>query len=748
VKRLKKQIWFPLGLGLIFYLFFFGASFPIAAGASPEQELEKALTLYKDKEYAQALQTLQRLAKDYPSHPCQADGLFLQGLILHLNKQWAEAAQVFSQAAEIHPTLQDYALYYQGESLGMAKEEKKGLETYQRLINLYPKSLMVFRAELKIAEIYLRRGEYARSAEISVNLLQRAPREDYGAQALFFLGQAKEGLSLWASAIQTYQEIWLKYPLHFLAHRAKEKWLALAKEKKITVEKISPVALFRRMFHFYRARLYEIALQEMENMAGFPRKAYPRNYAGESWIDELYYYRGMCHFYLKQYPQAVEAFNLVIRRSRNEAVADRSIYWLMRSLYRQGRKEEALHTFSLLQNTYPRSPFFDRALYLRAQIFDDRGIIAEAAALYQEVVDRFPQSSLRFQSLWQAGWLLFKAQDLKGAIQVWERLKSLHPNSPWLEKVFYWQGRALEIMGLGPEAEENFRKLRHNYPSSYYSQLAVTRGRSFLTHKGFSASLAEQGLNSFLNEKTQPSPSGHMEKGRDLIRLGLLSLAVEELEAAEEEGKKIEEIPKEISRLYRDAGEYYRSALLVRRNFSLKPMGKQPEGKDRALYILAYPLGNYLGIKHYAQNRNLDPALLCAVILEESRFNPQALSVSGARGLMQILPGTGQQIAKRLKIQLANEGNLFDPEINLRLGSWFLSSLLEEFAGKEVLAVAAYNAGPHKVRQWLVENPAAREDEFVENIPYEETRNYVIKVLNSAQIYRVLYGAAPNKGGS
>jgi soluble lytic murein transglycosylase len=106
---------------------------------------------------------------------------------------------------------------------------------------------------------------------------------------------------------------------------------------------------------------------------------------------------------------------------------------------------------------------------------------------------------------------------------------------------------------------------------------------------------------------------------------------------------------------------------------------------------------------------------------------------------MQIMPGTGQQIARRLKVQPFSNGLLFDSEMNLRLGSWYLGNLLAEFKGQEALALAAYNAGPQVVREWMAKNPSAREDEFVEDIPYAETRNYVIRVLGSAGVYRALY---------
>ena len=200
----------------------------------------------------------------------------------------------------------------------------------------------------------------------------------------------------------------------------------------------------------------------------------------------------------------------------------------------------------------------------------------------------------------------------------------------------------------------------------------------------------------------------------------------------------------EISRLYREVGEYNRSAVLARKEMSPKPPGASLSEKERVRYLLAYPLGYPSWINQYAQRENLDPAFLTAVILEESRFDPQALSPAGARGLMQVLPATAAKIVRHVKVEAYSDSQLFDPEVNLRLGSWYLSSLLEEFKGREIGALAAYNAGPHMAREWQAKDPAAPEDEFVENIPYAETRNYVIRVLGSAQVYRMLYGASPS----
>jgi soluble lytic murein transglycosylase len=237
-----------------------------------------------------------------------------------------------------------------------------------------------------------------------------------------------------------------------------------------------------------------------------------------------------------------------------------------------------------------------------------------------------------------------------------------------------------------------------------------------------------------------PSPKSiHLEKGRLLARLALTPWAIDELEAAEGEGGALDEKWIEVSRLYRESEEYYRSNLLVRKKFALKPLSSASSEKERTLYLLAYPLGNPSLVNRYSQTSNLDPALLSALILEESRFQVQAVSPAGARGLMQVMPQTGRQIARELKVRPFSEDQLFDPAVNIHLGSWYFARMLEEFEGKVHLALAAYNAGPQAVRKWLAGGRSLAEDEFVENIPYLETRNYVIRVIGSAQVYRLLY---------
>lgn len=152
-----------------------------------------------------------------------------------------------------------------------------------------------------------------------------------------------------------------------------------------------------------------------------------------------------------------------------------------------------------------------------------------------------------------------------------------------------------------------------------------------------------------------------------------------------------------------------------------------------------YPLTYEAIILERARENGLDPYLVAAVIRAESRFRPQATSMQGARGLMQIMPETGKWAADQMKIAF-HADYLYDPDYNIRVGCWYLANLLKEFEGDPVLALAAYNGGRSNVRKWLNENQWTGEHHTLDQIPFKETRYYVAAVLRDYQRYLWLYG--------
>lgn len=153
---------------------------------------------------------------------------------------------------------------------------------------------------------------------------------------------------------------------------------------------------------------------------------------------------------------------------------------------------------------------------------------------------------------------------------------------------------------------------------------------------------------------------------------------------------------------------------------------------------MAYPLEHESEIIKYAKMNDLDPYLVCGVIHSESKFDAEAVSKVGAVGLMQIMPDTGSWIAKKMGLEGYSEEKLKDPETNIRMGCWYLRYLSDRFDGNLINMLAAYNAGPNRVLQWLQDPQYSKNGQLTE-IPYEETKNYVKKVQSAKEKYETYY---------
>ncbi len=159
----------------------------------------------------------------------------------------------------------------------------------------------------------------------------------------------------------------------------------------------------------------------------------------------------------------------------------------------------------------------------------------------------------------------------------------------------------------------------------------------------------------------------------------------------------------------------------------------------RPIWELFYPLPYREHVEHYARARGLDPYLVAALIRQESTFNPRVRSRAGARGLMQIIPATGRQLARQER-RTYKTRDLYNPEINILYGTRYLKTLLGRFNGRVDYALAGYNAGPHRVKRWTGMDMSIDPEVFIEDIPFDETRAYVKLVLRNEMLYRRLYG--------
>jgi soluble lytic murein transglycosylase len=231
---------------------------------------------------------------------------------------------------------------------------------------------------------------------------------------------------------------------------------------------------------------------------------------------------------------------------------------------------------------------------------------------------------------------------------------------------------------------------------------------------------------------------------RLLLASGMYDDALSELQYAQRAWGSSSRIDATIAWVYHQKGELRRAISLMRRTY---PQFLAAGGRQLPAEILQviFPLAYWDSIRKYSAQRDLDPYVVAALIAQESTFDPEAKSVANAWGLMQIVPTTGRRLARSVGVRRFSTASLTNPEMNIRLGTLYFSQLVAQFGGT-YYALASYNAGESRVVKWKAERPSLDEDEFIDDIPFPETQNYVKRILGTAEDYRRLYGTGASTG--
>jgi soluble lytic murein transglycosylase len=309
----------------------------------------------------------------------------------------------------------------------------------------------------------------------------------------------------------------------------------------------------------------------------------------------------------------------------------------------------------------------------------------------------------------------------------------------------YWRGRILAGRGEagGAAARAIWTDLAARNPADYYALLARARLREGEGQEadGLPAALAAPPAPPVSWAAGALLEDPHFRAGLALLRMGLGRRSAEELRAVAPErlaGDDLEPLAL-LADLLDRAGDH-RAAHHLLRTAGRELLRRPPEGSSLRLWRIAYPPAYQEEVRRSAEDAGVPGPLLHALVREESALDPGAVSPAGAVGLTQLMPSTARAVAGRLRLGRPGRADLTDPSLNLRIGARYLSELLRRYDGSAALALAAYNAGMGSVGRWLEDRPDLSLDEFVEEIPYEETRGYVKRVLRSYAAYHLLYG--------
>jgi soluble lytic murein transglycosylase len=411
-----------------------------------------------------------------------------------------------------------------------------------------------------------------------------------------------------------------------------------------------------------------------------------------------------------------------------------------------GDEEGFLRYLAELRQTAPTSLWLQQALLSAGNFYLLKPDYDKAIDAYRELQQRFPNAGRASYAHWKVAWLSLRQGRTAEAKTGFEQQIGLYPTSAEVPAALYWRARlAEEDKDIGM-AHAYYQKLSERFRNFYYGELARRRLREIKadddpTHYALLDRVPAIDAGTNITTADPPTDNLRYQKAQVLQNGGLLDFAVLELQAAasEEEKDQGDWVAVETAKLYEDAGRYDGAIHVFKRavpNYFAVDLPTLPRPYWEALFPKPY----WPDLKKFSSQNALDPYLVASLIRQESEFNPGAVSRASALGLMQLLPKVGSAVAKQEKLRHFSSDQLFTPQINLQLGTRYFREMVDKFGSFEY-ALAAYNAGTNRVDDWLGQGKYRDPQEFVESIPFTETREYVQAILRNANVYRQLYGA-------
>ncbi|MEA5115881.1 MAG: transglycosylase SLT domain-containing protein [Geobacteraceae bacterium] len=642
----------------------------------------------------------------------------LLGMSAYRLEKWDEAERLLAVAADGFPLLGDFALYYRASALNRLLRYREALSLLARLEKDYPDSPLMRQASFLNAEALFLDGQFRAALEAYRHFIENYPEGSDSLKASYKIAACIEKLGDINGAAAAFRVLWLKNPGKDVARDA-EADIERLRKNGATIQPYTGEELFARGIALFDLKKYRDALAVFSSI---PATSLPEQYRGK-----LAFKSAMALYLSKKNTDAEQAFaRLASQESPWREYALEAYFWHARTLERLGRNESACAALLKLAETRPDSDLADDALYQAGLIMSKSGNKGKAREIFDRLLSVYPHSGLSSRVLWESGWNRYRSGDYRAAGEMFGRLAS---DGTYREKALYWQIRSLEAAGSGESARQALSRLLDEYPTGFYA-LNVEKEKGLKS--GTAPSLGRNVLS------TIPLPRG-FERAKSLISLGLHEEARMEISAMRNRISSGSSGAMDIASLYL-AMEDYRSAM---RLYSRRNPAQKTERSPRTWAIL-YPPAFAETVSRNAADNRISENLAYALIRAESNFFPEARSPVGALGLMQLMPATAKDTARQMR-ETVTMPQLTIPEVNVRIGTRYLKGLLNRFNGNLVSAIAAYNAGPSPVLRWRKNLSGLREDEFIESIPYGETREYVKRVLAAMEIYRRLYdGEGPS----
>ena len=643
------------------------------------------------------------------------------------DKKYPEAVTSLHKSVTSGQSLSDYADYLAAQ----ANLQSGNLPAAELLLNgfatRHPDSIFVPSIPVLEANLFIQEGD----PQAALAKLKPYLSEPIAGHADFQLAQAQaEQLAGQTdAAAKLFRHVYLTFPLSSEAQAAKTQLAVIGSAAPISAEE--------RRTHadaLYQAGRFNDASEEYRALANDSELSPGAR-------NEVLVAAANCDWKLKRLnKQELDR----LPDTQDEAGARRM--YLMMELAREKDDGDAQRSIvEQMETRFGESPWLAEALYSSGNMYLLRKDYAHAIDYYGELSKRFPKScepeptphcsNYSPSSHWRTAWLSYRLKQYSDAARLMDEQIANYPGGKEIPGALYWRGRIYEQQERQPAlAAAHYKTIIRVYQHYYYAaesrQRLIALGNVTPQNVAMLDAMRPESIPELSDDVPENDP--HVVKAKLLANAGLNEYIAPEIRAADgssEWGSFAE------AEIYTSYGETFRAMRVLKRAipfYTSAPITAMPIAYWRILFPEAY----WQQIKTSAAANGLDPYMVASLIRQESEFNPQAISNKSAYGLMQLLPSVGKSMAKAEGMKHFETSQLLDPNVNIQLGCRYLKQTMDKFGGQPEYVFAAYNAGDARVVDWRSAAGEQSIDEFVESIPFTETRDYVQAILRNEDIYR------------
>jgi len=679
------------------------------------------------------------MLRTYPPVTEKALKALKRGVELEAEGSYESALAALPEEAAARQTdLEDYVLFYKGQASLMSNRTTDAVNVFQALQARHPDSPLLAGAIKGEALAWLKAGNPQSASKL---LAQPTLQED--AEVIFRRGEASENAGDNAKALECYLKVYTDFADSEFAPEARQRILARS-PGVLTGSRGYKISLSRADC-LLRGKRYREARTLLLTLA---KSAAPDKLTGERRQLLL----AESEFRLSSASSALVYLKYV---TAADAELHAHALYLKGSCYRSLQREDAfLGVRDEALRLHPESAFTEQLLYSVATYFETAGSISQAQEAYREILKRFPKGAYAEASLSRIAIASFAEKDYKACLAESLQILVNYKESKSAESAIYWIAKSYEKLGDNVHSLYLHRRLQALLNNSYYGQRAREAEKALHNSAVASQPYAGVDFNQVsravdalaVSQASFAEPVGQaakaIERACQLLAADLPDLAISELRWGLKDSPGNKAISYAMAYSYQAKGDRLGGISALRRAFP-DYANYLPNSLPREVWKLLFPKPYEDIISSRAAKNGLDPNLIFGLIRQESGFNEAALSPANARGLMQIIPGTGRMIARKAGVTRFNTKMLYRADANITLGTYYLNSLLKSYNGKMELALAAYNAGDSRVDRWMSALNTSDMSEFVDCIPFSETRNYIRQVLTNKAHYQLLYSAPP-----